>query len=184
MYFGNHSVHFENYPVHFGTYSKYFFNFSLGLECLYVIFANPGKIITLEVEDLDMEPEKDFVLIRDGEKANDPILETLTGSQSKSSFISSTGNKLYVYIKTDQADSRKGFRLRYYEGCNAIITKRNGTVHSPAFGSSNYPTNQECVIRIRDPAGGKLSLMFQQMDVHPTDFVQVNLKNRISSANI
>ena len=28
--------------------------------------ASKGKIITLEVEDLDMEPEKDFVLIRDG----------------------------------------------------------------------------------------------------------------------
>ena len=70
----------------------------------------------LEVEDVEMEPEKDFVLIRDGDTANHPVLATLTGSHTKESFISSTGNKLYVYIRTDQADSRKGFRIRYYEG--------------------------------------------------------------------
>ena len=60
-----------------------------------------------------------------------------------------------------------------FSGCNAIITKKNGTVHSPAFGSSDYPLNQECVIRIRDPEGGRLSMMFTDMDVHPTDLVQV-----------
>ena len=87
-----------------------------GLECLYVLTASKGSIITLEVEDLEMEPDKDFVLIRDGETANHPVLATLTGSHTKESFISSTGNKLYVYIRTDQADSRKGFRIRYYEG--------------------------------------------------------------------
>ena len=35
-----------------------------GLECLHTISAPKGKIITLEIEDLEMEPEKDFVLIR------------------------------------------------------------------------------------------------------------------------
>ena len=144
-----------------------------GLECLYVISTGKGKIITLEIEDLDMEPEKDFVLIRDGPTADDRVLATLTGNKPKRTFISSTGSQLYVYTKTDQADSRRGYRIRYYEGCNAIITKRNGTVHSPAFGSSAYPTNQECVMRIRDPEGGRLSLQFTEMEVHPTDIVQV-----------
>ena len=35
-----------------------------GLECLHTISASKGKIITLEIDDLDMEPEKDFVLVR------------------------------------------------------------------------------------------------------------------------
>ena len=148
-------------------------NYPGGLECLYIITAGKGKIITLEVDDLEMEPEKDFVLIRDGPTADDRVLAKLTGSQSKSSFISSTGNQLYVYTKTDQADSRRGYKIRYYEGCNTIVTKRNGTIHSPAYGSSDYPTNQECVIRIRDPEGGRLSMKFTNMDVHFTDVVQV-----------
>ena len=87
-----------------------FFFFSGGLECLYVISVGQGKIITLEIEDFEMEPEKDFVLIRDGEDANAPVLARLTGKNLKQNFISSTGNKLYFYTKTDQADSRKGYR--------------------------------------------------------------------------
>ena len=35
-----------------------------GLECLHTITASNGKIITLEIEDFEMEPDKDFVLIR------------------------------------------------------------------------------------------------------------------------
>ncbi|GIY99817.1 cubilin [Caerostris extrusa] len=37
-----------------------------GLECLYIVSAPSSKIITLEVIDLDLEPEKDFLFIRDG----------------------------------------------------------------------------------------------------------------------
>ncbi|HIE82489.1 MAG TPA: hypothetical protein EYQ00_00970 [Dehalococcoidia bacterium] len=86
-----------------------------GLECLHVIQAGQGKIITLEILDLDMEPDKDFVLIRDGPTANDPVLATLTGDKSNQ-FITSTGNHLYIYTKTDQADSRRGYHIKYYEG--------------------------------------------------------------------
>ena len=35
-----------------------------GLECLHTISASKGKVITLEIDDLDMEPEKDFILVR------------------------------------------------------------------------------------------------------------------------
>ena len=35
-----------------------------GLECLNTITAPKGKIITLEIKDLDLEPDNDFVLVR------------------------------------------------------------------------------------------------------------------------
>ena len=75
-----------------------------------------GQIITLEIEDFDMEPKRDFVLIRDGEDATALELATLTGQQQLNpQFIRSTGNRLYVYTRTDQADSRRGYRYVYYE---------------------------------------------------------------------
>ena len=41
----------------------------------------------------------------------------MTGTRDKNpKFVVSTGNKLYLYTKTDQADSRRGYRIRYYEG--------------------------------------------------------------------
>ena len=65
-----------------------------GLECLHVIKAPQGQIITLEVEDFDMEQDNDFVLIRDGEEPDSPELATLTGAMSDNpQFVMSTGNR-------------------------------------------------------------------------------------------
>lgn len=94
-----------------------------GLECLHTIRSSQGTIITLQIEDLDLEPKRDFVLIRDGPSADDRVLARLSGTLEdlESQFIVSTGNQLYVYTQTDQADSRKGFRIRYYEGMENVI---------------------------------------------------------------
>ena len=65
-----------------------------GLECLHVIKAPQGQIITLEIEDFDMEPQKDFVLIRDGGDPTSPKLKTLTGKQADNpQFVVSTSNR-------------------------------------------------------------------------------------------
>lgn len=74
-------------------------------------------MITLEIEDLDLEPTRDFVLIRDGPSPDDQILAILSGEKADNpQFVVSTGNELYVYTQTDQADSRRGYRIKYYEG--------------------------------------------------------------------
>ena len=94
-----------------------------GLECLHTITAAQGNIITLEVEDLDLEPTRDFVLIRDGGGPQDRVLAILSGKASDNPrFVVSTGNKLYVYTQTDQADSRKGYRIKYYEGESCVFS--------------------------------------------------------------
>lgn len=145
-----------------------------GLECLYTISASQGKVITLEIKDLEMEPERDFVLIRDGAGPNDRVLAKLSGVESDNpQFIVSTGHKLYVYIQTNQADSRRGFHIKYHEGCDVTINRHNGTFTSPAFGSAPYPHNQECIYRVRHPTKGRISMVFQNMDVHKSDRVQV-----------
>ena len=59
-----------------------------------MIRAPQGQIITLEIEDFDMEPERDFVLIRDGERPDSPELKLLTGAMKDNpQFIVSTGNR-------------------------------------------------------------------------------------------
>jgi hypothetical protein len=47
------------------------------------LWYSQGQIITLEVEDFDMEPGKDYVLIRDGEEPTDRELAVLTGISSE-----------------------------------------------------------------------------------------------------
>ncbi|XP_072154980.1 uncharacterized protein uif isoform X2 [Bemisia tabaci] len=149
-------------------------NYPGGLECLYTIVAQPGRVITLEIDDVDLELNRDYVLIRDGDSPKSQPIGRLTGnSLNNPKIIISTGHQLYLYLKTNLGDSRKGFKLRYSQGCKAIITAANGTLTSPAFGLSNYPSNLECLLKIKNPSSGPLSLKFDSLSVHPSDNVQV-----------
>lgn len=92
-------------------------NYPGGLECLYIIAAEVGKIITFEIEDLDLDPTKDYILIRNGNSPNSPEMAKLTGSAEENNrIIMSTKNQVYVYFKTNLGDSRRGFKIKYSEG--------------------------------------------------------------------
>jgi hypothetical protein len=69
------------------------------------------------MEDLDLEPVHDYVLIRDGSGPSAAQLVKLTGAQDENpKFVMSTNNKVYVYIHTDLGGSKKGFRIKYFSG--------------------------------------------------------------------
>lgn len=145
-----------------------------GLECLYIIQAQPGKIITLEVDDIDLYENRDFILVRDGDSPKSQHIAQLTGDlENNQRIIMSTNSQLYLYFKTSLGDSKRGFRIRYSQGCRATIVAKNGTLTSPAFGLSNYPSNQDCLYKIKNPKRGALSLNFDNFDVDKSDFVQV-----------
>lgn len=145
-----------------------------GLECLYIITAQPGRIISLEIQDLDLNAGRDYILIRDGDSPMSRPIARLTGAaKDNDKVVISTGSKLYLYFKSSLGDSGKGFSLRYTQGCKATITATNGTVTSPAFGLENYPSNQECFFVLRNSLGSPLSLKFDKFDVHKSDLVQV-----------
>lgn len=149
-------------------------HYPAGLECLYLLQAQPGRIISLEVQDLDLVRGRDYLLVRDGDSPDSRPIARLSGSANENvRVIISTGNKLYLYFKTSLGESGKGFNIRYTQGCKATLQAYNGTVQSPAFGLSNYPTNQECLFKIQNPGQSPLSLRFDKFNLHPTDMVQV-----------
>lgn len=88
-----------------------------GLECLYIIGAQVGRIITLEIEDLDLETNRDYILIRNGDNPKSQPVARLTGrAEDNPHLIMSTGSQLYLYFKTSLGDSRRGFRIKYLQG--------------------------------------------------------------------
>ncbi|EZA50646.1 Sushi, von Willebrand factor type A, EGF and pentraxin domain-containing protein [Ooceraea biroi] len=150
-------------------------NYPGGLECLYTLQAQPGRILSLEIEDLDLEMNRDYILIRDGDSPMSRPIARLTGKSedNPNKVIMSTGNNLYLYFKTSLGDSRRGFSIRFTQGCKATIIARNGTVQSPSYGLNDYPNNQECLYKIRNLDRGPLSLKFTDFNVHQTDYVQI-----------
>ncbi|XP_043234344.1 uncharacterized protein LOC122387849 [Amphibalanus amphitrite] len=148
-------------------------NYPGGLECLYIIRAPLGQIITLQIEDLDLEAGNDYIRIRDGPSPDDRQLAWLTGAAPERRFISSTGNILYLYVRTDLGNSRRGFSIKYRAGCDVTLKADNGSLYSPVYGLADYPTNLQCDYLIQRPAGGPLSLRFTHLNLDETDAVQV-----------
>ena len=93
-----------------------------GLECLYIIGAQVGRIITLEIEDLDLEANRDYILVRNGDNPKSQTIARLTGSKEDNPpLIMSTENQLYLYFKTSLGDSRHGFRIKYLQGMDNLF---------------------------------------------------------------
>ena len=91
---------------------------------MYIISTVSTISTCIQVEDLDLEPGNDFVLVRDGAEPDSPRLRRLSGSKEDNpQFVVSTGNKLYLYTRTDQADSRLGYRIKYFTGCSVTINR-------------------------------------------------------------
>lgn len=128
----------------------------------------------MQIEHLDLETNRDYILVRDGDSPMSRPVARLTGkTEDNPTVIMSTGSNLYLYFKTSLGDSRQGFSIRYTQGCRATIIARNGTVQSPSYGLNDYPNNQECLYRVKNPQGSALSLKFVDFNVHNTDYVQV-----------
>ena len=109
-------------------------------------------MVTLVIEDFDMEPGKDYVLIR-----NEPEAD----AENLPSFLQSTIEPMYLYIHADLSDSRK--ELRYSLGCDLTLGAANGTLVSPGYDMADdfrYPNNLECDYRLRALGGSPISLRF------------------------
>lgn len=99
------------------TSPAYPHNYPGGLECLYIITAEIGKIISLEIEDMELDANKDYILIRDGNQPNSPEIAKLTGVvEENNKIIMSTKNQIYLYFKTNLGDAKRGFKIKYSQG--------------------------------------------------------------------
>lgn len=69
------------------------------------------------MEDLDLEKDRDYILVRDGDNPNSLPIARLSGNKEQNQkLVMSTGDKLYVYFKTALGQSRKGFNIKYTQG--------------------------------------------------------------------
>lgn len=127
------------------------------IECVYRLVAPPGKVISIELIELDLADQRDYLFIRDGQQSADPLLGSLTGSLKQNDdkkFLTSSSNKMYIYFRSEYsayAEQRRGFAIRFRTDCDINYVAHNGTIGSPAFQVGRYPLNQQCVYRISRP---------------------------------
>uniref|UniRef100_A0A5F8G3Y3 CUB and Sushi multiple domains 2 n=1 Tax=Monodelphis domestica TaxID=13616 RepID=A0A5F8G3Y3_MONDO len=91
-----------NYPEEYGNH----------LHCVWLILAKPESRIHLAFNDIDVEPQFDFLAIKDGATAESPVLGTFSGSQIPSSLTSS-GHVARLEFQTDHSTGKRGFNITF-----------------------------------------------------------------------
>lgn len=66
---------------------------------------------------MEIEKQRDYILVRDGDNPKSALLTKLTGSKADNpKVIMSTGSNVYLYFKSNLGDSKRGFKVRYAQG--------------------------------------------------------------------
>ncbi|XP_055335662.1 cubilin-like [Paramacrobiotus metropolitanus] len=149
-------------------------------ECIWVI-NNPKdarqSTINLQFTHFELEntspalmPDNcrsDFVEIRSGSTAMDPIVQTLCGTLDslKGGNLIMPGAQIWLRFRTDYSHQLRGFRLVYnITECGGVLDTVSGLVQSPNY-PLNYPNNMSCawLIQSSEMTGAQVQLTFRDI---------------------
>ncbi|XP_071514687.1 cubilin-like [Panulirus ornatus] len=148
-------------------------NYPSNADCHWIIKVSLGKTIRLEFDDfkvLNTTPTcgGDYLVIRNGGSESSPFLgEGKFCGVATPQVSESTSNLLRISFASDQADSAKGFKLRYYEQADACGGAHHLAAELPSviITSPNYPNSPdpytECAWVVIAPPEKSISLHFQ-----------------------
>nr|CAB3225867.1 Tolloid protein [Phallusia mammillata] len=85
-------------------------------DCYYVIRQQPGNVVTLTFDDVEIEHEDncqyDYIEVRDGSNADSPLLARICGTTIPVP-LQSTQNYMWVHLHTDPFVGGGGFSASY-----------------------------------------------------------------------
>uniref|UniRef100_A0A3Q3W0B5 Cubilin n=1 Tax=Mola mola TaxID=94237 RepID=A0A3Q3W0B5_MOLML len=138
-------------------------------ECYWNIRTSQGSQLLLSFSNFHLESSSscsyDYLAVYDGNSTGSPELARLCGSQPPTT-INSTGNQLYVKLRTDISVSAGGFLASYTSKCsNVLISGRyKGVVESLNF-PNNYAYNSYCSWTIQATTGNTINYTFTAFDL-------------------
>ncbi|PAV61815.1 hypothetical protein WR25_26348 [Diploscapter pachys] len=154
------------------------------MDCAYLISAPNGHRLkfTIDPHGFRMEANGfsknsscvcdscDFVELRDGPTDESPLFGAYCNSNPPST-ITTTGNYLYLRIRTDSFINSNGFKATYeLASCGGTINlrpKRNEILTSPNFPYP-YPVNANCTWTIRSPNTHMVEARISHLSLYPT----------------
>ncbi|XP_075853394.1 CUB and sushi domain-containing protein 1 isoform X2 [Microcebus murinus] len=91
-----------NYPEEYGN----------NMNCVWLIISEPGSRIHLIFNDFDVEPQFDFLAIKDDGISDITILGTFSGNEVPSQLASS-GHVVRLEFQSDHSTTGRGFNITY-----------------------------------------------------------------------
>ncbi|KAK3709547.1 hypothetical protein RRG08_019384 [Elysia crispata] len=145
-----------------------------GQSYMWTIIASGQNLITVEILDVELGPH-DYLRFYDGSNLRSEVIATLTSTDPASGrVITSSKNRLLVYLRSENFANVRGFLLSYREGCDYIMSGSSGTLQSPGYDLGIYPNAMECTWSISTDQGRALRLNFDSFSLElDKDFLQV-----------
>ncbi|KAL8573049.1 hypothetical protein ACOMHN_010479 [Nucella lapillus] len=139
--------------------------------CEWTITVNTSYAISLTFHDFDIENHQncryDAVEVYAGRDDRGPQLTKLCHSQTTAQVTQSTGNVIFVRMRTDSSISGRGFSASWTQipgGCGGTYSTRNGIIMSKNY-PSNYPHNTECEWLISLPVNRLIIFNITDFDI-------------------
>ncbi|CAM9531973.1 unnamed protein product [Lampetra fluviatilis] len=148
-------------------------------ECYWLIRASAGSRLRLTFADFHLESHGscayDYLAVFDGSSANSPQLANLCHDGIPPP-IESSGDHMYVKLRTDGSISAGGFFATYTQICQGtvIVNRSRGHLESPNFPNV-YPHNSNCNWLISATLGNTLNYTFLTFQLEHIVFDYVEL---------
>ncbi|XP_070564554.1 cubilin-like [Ptychodera flava] len=155
-------------------------NYDDNYFCEWIIQAQQGQAIRIEVVDFKTEALHDWVDIGSGLESTDPSTRFVHVSGNVPPAMHLTSNSsLWVTFQSDATINYEGFRLVFYDdGCvTETYTNTSGEILSPLH-PENYPNNADCVslLSMPDERGVKLTFNHFRLETGH-DFLFIGIGN-------
>ncbi|XP_011302978.1 cubilin [Fopius arisanus] len=155
------SIHSQNYPM----------NYPVNQNCEWLIEVGEHHLINLTFVDVDLEGSTDcimdYIKVFDGPTREHNLLETFCGKTIPSPIISS-GDSLLVVMRSDPAQTAKGFQADFQRACGArIVTNGTGFLTTASDLHLQHEDGLNCswIISAENPAD-HITLTISHMDMN------------------
>lgn len=95
-----------NYPEEYGN----------NMNCVWLIISEPGSRVHLIFNDFDVEPQFDFLAVKDDGASDVTVLGTFSGNEVPAQLASS-GHVVRLEFQSDHSTTGRGFNITYTSKC-------------------------------------------------------------------
>ncbi|XP_063003684.1 cubilin [Elgaria multicarinata webbii] len=133
-------------------------------ECYWLLRSSRGSPFEIQFDEFHLESYSscifDYLAVYDGNSSNAKMLGKFCGNQMPPT-IHSTGDSLYVVLRTDSSLRGGGFLAHYKQVCQGVrIANRSQGILESLNYPNNYPPDAKCNWTIQTTTGNTLNYSF------------------------
>ncbi|XP_005856789.1 PREDICTED: cubilin, partial [Myotis brandtii] len=138
-------------------------------ECYWWLKASQGSPFELEFEEFHLEHHPnctlDYLAVYDGPSTSSHLITQLCGNE-KPPPIRSSGDSMFLKLRTDEHQQGGGFLAKYHQTCeNVMIVNRTYGILESIHYPNPYSDNQRCNWTIQATTGNTVNYTFLEFEL-------------------